>query len=397
MRHRYGIIGAGRQGVAAAYDLCVRGEAETVVFADRVPETGMRAAEIVAGLVSDVSDVDVSHEILDATDRGAVEEFMARFDVVLGSASWRLNVGLTEAAIAAGTHFADLGGNAEVVWAQFEADEAARAAGVGIVPDCGQVPGTGANLMAYVARSFDEADTVVLYDGGIPASPEPPWNYRLTFNMDGLTNEYWGHALYIIDGEQRPVEVFDPDEYETLEFDQFGTLEAFVTAGGLTTLSRTLEGQIKTLKNKTLRYPGHVAQFKAFRDAGLFDEEPIMVGDVKVVPRDVFHALIEPKIRAPEDFRDVIVNRVVGRGVIDGNDHEIILDVISYPPEDLPFTAMQAATGWHAAIIMHRLATGLCGPGVVEVENAIDGGDLLDEFRQRGFHVSERRRLLDEE
>ncbi len=233
-------------------------------------------------------------------------------------------------------------------------------------------------------------------DGGIPASPEPPWNYRLTFSMDGLTFQYAGHAYYIIDGRPRPVEVFDPDEYETVEFEQFGILEAFATAGGLTTLSQTLAGKIKTLKNKTLRYPGHAAQFKAFRDAGFFDEEPITAGDLQVVPRDVFHALIEPKIRAPEGFQDVVVNRVVGVGMIAGKDVEITLDVITNPPEGLPFTAMQAATGWHAAIIMHRLATGRCGPGVVEVENAIDGGELLDEFRLRGFHVSERRRPLDE-
>jgi lysine 6-dehydrogenase len=325
-----------------------------------------------------------------------VEAFMADLDVVLGAASWRLNVGLTDTAIAAGTHFADLGGNADVVWTQFDRHGAAQAAGLGIVPDCGQVPGTGANLMAHVARSFDEADTVILYDGGIPLSPEPPWNYRLTFSMDGLTNEYVGHAYYIIDGRPRPVEVFDPDEYETVEFEQFGTLEAFATAGGLTTLSQTLAGKIKTLKNKTLRYPGHAAQFKAFRDAGLFDEEPITVGDLHVVPRDIFHALIEPKIRAPEGFQDVVVNRVVGVGMIDGKDVEITLDVVTSPPEGLPFTAMQAATGWHAAIIMHRLATGRCGPGVVEVENAIDGGELLDEFRLRGFHVSEQRRPLDD-
>jgi lysine 6-dehydrogenase len=387
MTYRYGVIGAGRQGVATAYDLFVHGEASHVVLADHDPQVAGEAAAFVARL----GPFETSAATLDAGDRSAAARFMADLDVVLGSASWRLNVGLSEAAIAAGTHFVDLGGNADVVWTQLDMDECAREAGIAVVPDCGQVPGTGANLMAYVARSFDTAETVTLYDGGIPVSPEPPWNYQLAFNMDGLTNEYTGDALYIVDGEERPVEVFDPTEYELLEFEEFGTLEAFATAGGLTTLSRTLAGQIGTLKNKTLRYPGHAAQFKAFRDAGFFTETPVEVDGHLVTPRSVFHAMIEPRIRAPEEFEDIVVNRVVGQGLIAGERCSITLDVINRRPEGLPFTAMQAATGWHAAIIMHRLATGRCDPGVHEVENAIAGADLLDELRLRGFTVSESR------
>lgn len=387
MTYRYGVIGAGRQGVAAAYDLFVHGEASYVVLADHDPQAAREAAAIVASL----GDFETSAATLDARDSAAAATLMADLDVVLGSASWRLNEGLTNAAISAATHFVDLGGNANVVWAQLDMDERAREAGIAVVPDCGQVPGTGANLMAYVARSFDIAEAVTLYDGGIPASPEPPWNYQLAFNVDGLTNEYSGHALYIVDGRERPVEVFDPAEYELLEFEDFGTLEAFATAGGLTTLSRTLAGQIRTLKNKTLRYPGHAAQFKAFRDAGFFSETPLEVDGHVTTPRSVFHALIEPRIRAPEDFDDVVVNRVIGHGILAGKRCTITLDVINHRPEGLPFTAMQAATGWHAAIIMHRLATGRCDPGVHEVENAIAGVDLLDELRLRGFTVSESR------
>jgi lysine 6-dehydrogenase len=249
--------------------------------------------------------------------------------------------------------------------------------------------------MAYVARSFDVADSVVLYDGGIPENPQEPWRYELAFNMDGLTNEYCGHGLYIVDGEPQAVEVFDPAEYELVEFADFGTLEAFVTAGGLTTLSKTLAGQIRTLKNKTLRYPGHAAQFKAFRDAGFFDEDPILVDGIEVSPRAVFHALIEPRIRAADEYRDVVVNRVIGTGEIAGRRTEIELDVINHRPASLPFTAMQAATGWHAAIMMHRLAREACRPGVIEVENAIDGNELLTELSGRGFHVRETRRSLE--
>ena len=393
MTYAYCVIGAGRQGVAAAYDLLVRGEAARIVLADLDPNAAARGRDLLSELV-EAAVVDVA--TVDAADRRATAALLEGFDVALGAASWRLNETLTDAAIDATTHFVDLGGNAEVVWAQLERDQIARETGVSIVPDCGQVPGTGANLMAHVARSFDTADSVVLYDGGIPENPRDPWRYELAFNMDGLTNEYCGHGLYIVDGQPHAVEVFEPDEYELVEFAEFGTLEAFATAGGLTTLSKTLAGQVRTLKNKTLRYPGHAAQFKAFRDAGLFDEDPVLVDGIEISPRAVFHALIEPRIRAAADYRDVVVNRVVGTGETAGKRTEIVLDVVNYRPVGLPFAAMQAATGWHAAIMMHRLARGAGRPGVIAVENAIPGDELLSELRARSFHVRETRRSLED-
>ncbi|MPZ53533.1 MAG: hypothetical protein GEU79_12510 [Acidimicrobiia bacterium] len=125
----------------------------------------------------------------------------------------------------------------------------------------------------------------------------------------------------------------------------------------------------------------------AFRDAGFFGEDPVGVNGVEVAPREVFNTLIEPKIQATDDYEDVVINRGVGTGEIDG-EKKLTLDVITWPPEDLPFTAMQAATGWHAAIICQRLAAGEVGPRVVEVENAA-GEELLGAFRDRGSEVNE--------
>ena len=61
----------------------------------------------------------------------------------------------------------------------------------------------------------------------------------------------------------------------------------------------TFEGKLQRLENKTLRYPGHCARFRAFSELGLLDLEPVKLGERHVVPRELFHTLLEPKITAP--------------------------------------------------------------------------------------------------
>ena len=146
-----------------------------------------------------------------------------------------------------------------------------------IVPDCGMGPGLNISLATYVMELVEKPEEVLIWDGGLPQDPQEPWNYVSTFNLGGLTNEYDGNAFFLRDGQVTPVPCFSG--YEVLEFPApLGRLEAFVTSGGLSTSPWTFEGRLKRLENKTLRYPGHVAQFKAFSDLGLLGLDPIDVG-----------------------------------------------------------------------------------------------------------------------
>jgi lysine 6-dehydrogenase len=386
-KYRYGILGAGRQGVAAAYDLIIRGEAASVILGDLDAERARIAAQQVNRLTGEERATGVG---VDAGEHDTLVKFLRPLDAFLSAVPYKLNLQVTRAALEAGTHMCDLGGNTDVVWKQLDLDAKARQQGICVVPDCGQVPGTGANLMAYVLTLLDEAEEVLLFDGGIPQHPRPPWNYELTFHIDGLTNEYYGTTIYLIDGQRVEVECFDPDEYELVNFDPpLGTLEAFTTAGGTSTTPWTLAERVKTLKNKTLRYPGHACQFKAFRDAGFFEESPIMVDGVEVVPRRVYHTLIEPKIRATEETRDVVISRVIGKGRKQGRLVEVTVDVLVYYDEELGFTAMQQATGWHAAIVCWLMASGQISPGVTPVETAVDPVKLVAQLRRRGFQINE--------
>src|SRR5439155_23410097 len=139
---------------------------------------------------------------------------------------------------------------------------------------------------------------------------------------------------------------------------------------------------------KVLRYPGHAAQFRAFRELGLFREEPIDVGGKQVIPRDIFHALLEPLIRAGSEDRDVVVARVVARGEKGGRPAEAVVDLRVRHDERLGFTAMEQATGWHAAIVCHLMASGRIEPGATPVELAVHPALMVEELRARGFEVS---------
>jgi lysine 6-dehydrogenase len=164
----------------------------------------------------------------------------------------------------------------DVVWQQRACDEEATRAGVSVVPDCGMGPGLNVSLATYVMSRVERPRDVLIWDGGLPQDPEPPWNYVSTFAIAGLTNEYGGHATFLRDGRITPVPCFA--DLEHLDFPRpVGRLEAFVTSGGLSTAPWTLQGRLQRLENKTLRYPGHCAQFKAFSDVGLMGLEPIEV------------------------------------------------------------------------------------------------------------------------
>jgi lysine 6-dehydrogenase len=185
-----------------------------------------------------------------------------------------------------------LGGNTDLVREQLSFSGAAEAAGISLIPDCGQVPGMGTTLMAYALSLLDEPDGVSMWDGGIPHEPEEPWNYKLTFHINGLSNEYYGTTMFLRDGQLTEIKCFDPAEYEMIEFPEpFGQLEAFATAGGTSTAPWTYLGKLKTYQNKTLRYPGHAA-WKAFSDAGLLELEPMGCA------REVLHACLS-RIVAP--------------------------------------------------------------------------------------------------
>ncbi len=388
MSFTYGVLGGGRQGTAAAYDMAKFGEAKKVVIADIDGDAALASADRVNTLTHSEIAEGVA---LDVTDRSALASFLDPVDSFLSAVPYWLNPAITEAAIQARASMCDLGGNTDLVREQLKLDAAAVEAGVAVVPDCGQVPGMGTSLMVHAMSLLDRADHVFMWDGGNVQHPEPPFNYRCTFNIAGLTNEYYGEAVFLRNGKVTMVPTFQREDYEEIEFPApIGTMEAFVAGGGTSTAPWTFEGKVQTFQNKTLRWKGHFEQWKAVIDMGLMDLDPVTINGVEVVPRDVLHACVEPRIRAADDERDFVIVRVKAVGEKDGRPAEALVELIDFYDEKTGFTAMQRTTGWDGAIVAIMNARGHTPRGAKPVEIAVPTQLFVDELKKRGFSLTEK-------
>lgn len=380
----YIILGAGRQGTAAAYDLARFGDAGRIVLADVDMNAATRAAQRINQLIG-WHVADAQH--LDVSNRQALITTLAPFDAAMSAVPYYFNLEITRAAIEAGTHLCDLGGHTDVVLTQLALNEETCKANVCVVPDCGMGPGMNNTMAAYAMGILDEPLEVILYDAGLPENALPPWKYQLTFHINGLTNEMDGQAVYLRDG--KIVRLDTLSEPESIDFYPLGQLEADITSGGTSIAPWIYEGKLKRYEVKTLRYPGHFEWLRAFKALGLFSERPIPVNGYEIAPRQVFHALLEPKITAPV-IRDVAIIRAVAKGLKSGRSTVVTVDLIDYYDEETGFTAMERITGWHCAIMMGFLVRGQVNPGVLPVELAVPGNLFMDEVRRRGIHFEAR-------
>lgn len=388
MSYRYAVVGAGRQGTAAAYDMAKWGDAAHVLLADYDIKVAEQGATTINNLIGRQI---ASAAQVDARDHTALVNLLQPIDVMVCGTPFIYILGCTHAAIESGTSMVDLGGHTDTVLAQLKLSDAATAKGISIVPDCGLGPGMNNTFGVYTIEQLSDRGAtpraVRLWDGGLPQDPPEPWGYQSFFHINGLTNEYDAQAVFLRDGKVTLVDTFT--ELETLEFEQLGTLEAFVTSGGTSTVPYTYEGQLQVYENKTLRYPGHFTQFKAFKDLGLFSEEPIEVNGTTIIPRELYHHLLQPQIEVKQVI-DVCVMRVKGTGEKDGRDISLVVDLIDYYDPDTGFTAMERLTGWHAAIMAGFIARGDISPGAWPLEHAIKATTFMEQVRRRGFQITEK-------
>lgn len=364
------------QGTACAYDLLRQEDVERVTVAD------VREAPGVSFLPEDDR---LSWRRLDLREEGAVREEMEAHDVALSAAPYSLNGRLARLAIAAGCHYSDLGGNTEILFGQLELDGEARERGVTAVPDMGLAPGIVNVLAAEGVRRLDDPEAVRMYVGGLPRDPEPPLDYQVVYSLKGVLDYYTTPSWVVRDGERRQVEALS--EVEQMEFEGLGTLEAFHTAGGASVLPWRLEGKVRRLEYKTLRYPGHAGIMRAIRDLGLLDTEPVEVEGRQVSPRGVFLACAQPRLER-SDEPDLVVLRVVAAGRRGGRPAELTWNLLDLKDEETGITAMMRCTGFALSVTGLLLGRGrITRRGVLPSDEGIPYGPFVEELGARGIDI----------
>ena len=197
MTYTYAVLGSGRQGTAAAYDMAKWGDAKRIVLADADLKVAQASADRVNRLVGRT----VAEALqLDVTNVSALERALSDVDGCLSAVPYYLNIPITKAAIQTKTNICDLGGHLEIAKQQHSLSQEAREAGISVIPNCGQVPGMGTTLMVFAIEMLDSATDVWMWDGGLPQNPRPPFHYMMTFNIEGLTNEYAEPGVFLRDG-----------------------------------------------------------------------------------------------------------------------------------------------------------------------------------------------------
>jgi lysine 6-dehydrogenase len=389
MGYRYLILGAGRQGTACAYDLARFGEADRIILADANREYAQKSVERLRRLLSPSNTTQLEAVAVSVQNHSELVDVMRGAAAVMSAVPYYFNPLVAKAAIEAAVPMCDLGGDIEVVREELKLSNAAKAAGISIIPDCGLAPGMNNLLAVYGMKRLDETNSVQIRCGGLPQTPRPPLGYRLVFNLEGMLNNYFGKAYVLRRGKVTEIESFT--ELEEIRFPKpLGKCEAFVTAGAASTCPWTFEGRLDSYDYKTVRYPGHYVKIKLLRELGLLDRRPVTVKGSPVVPRDLFVKVVGDKIAFPED-RDLVVLRVICRGRKNRKPAELVLDMLELYDPATGFSAMERTTGFSTGIVAAMLARGeIKDKGVVPLETAVPAGPFVKALNRRGMVVKEK-------
>lgn len=390
------VLGAGLQGSACAYDLLQHPDVTEVRLADLTVD---KLAPFLAPYTDVAQTAGGKPRLiptpLDARDREAVLALMRQADACMSALPYYFNLDMARAAVEAGTHFCDLGGNTEIVFGQKALDAEAKARGVSVIADCGLAPGM-VNILAQhgidlVRGEGARVASVRIFVGGLPQHPEPPLNYQIVYSLEGVLDYYTTQSWVVRDGRRQQVAALS--EVERVDVDGVGELEAFHTAGGLSTMAWRYEGEIPAMEYKTLRYPGHARIMEAVRELGFLELDAVEVKGQRVVPRDLAVAVMGPRLRKPQR-PDLVALRVVVEGDKDGADGapERVTrawELVDRYDAERGISAMMRTTGYSLSITGQLQARGEVPAGVYTPDEAVPAERYVAELGRRGVEIRE--------
>ncbi|MBS7611905.1 saccharopine dehydrogenase family protein [Candidatus Bathyarchaeota archaeon] len=368
-------IGCGYIGSVLARHLSERIPLAEIVISDESKEAVEKAA-------SSIGRENVKPLQLNIRDYDRLVKMAENFDILVGLAPGKLGYKTVEAAIEAGVDMVDLSYMPED---PMTLNDKALKAGVTIIPDCGLAPGLSHILVGRTVSMLDEVKNVVIFVGGIPQRRIPPLDYKVTWCVEDLIEEYVRKPKVVKNG--KTVEVEALDGLEEIEFPGVGKLEAFYTDG-----VRTLHHSIKCVENmweKTLRYPGHAEKIRLLRDLGFFNEEPID----GISPRSLTIKVFERKLSVP-NIKDLVAMKVEVDGIKNSQETCYSYFLLDYYDEKKKVTAMGRTTAYTASAVIQLLAKKEIGEiGIIPPErlgmNEKYFGRIIKELEKDGIRIKQ--------
>lgn len=349
-----------------ARDLAVGGEFDVTV-ADLNPVALQRLSE-----VDHITPIQI-----DVSDKAALTRIVQPVDLVINAVPGFMGFKTLTTIIEAGKNAVDIAFFPED---PFVLDDLAKSKGITAVVDCGVAPGMSNMLVGLGHRRLDHTETAIIYVGGLPEIRQWPYEYKAVFSPVDVIEEYVRPAVYVENGVvvKRPA-MSDP---ELIDFPGIGTLEAFNT-DGVRSLYKTLE--IPNMKEKTLRYPGHIEKIAVLRESGFFNTEPVEINGVKIRPLDVTAKLLFPMWQLKPGEADFTIMKIVVEGEQAGRKTRYTWDLLDRLDPASGIHSMARTTGYTATMAARLISQNRFHRAGIVVPEQIGSEPACMEFILKGL------------
>ena len=334
------VLGAGMVGSAMAIDLA--------------KNHNVTLTDLSKGVLDKVKLKDNSLTIqqLDVTIKTELQTTMKKYDLVINAVPGFLGFETLKSIIEAGMNVIDIAFFPEN---SLELDALAKEHNVTAIVDCGVAPGMDNIILGYYNEKMKLSDFECLV-GGLPKVKKWPFCYKAPFSPIDVIEEYTRPARYVEHGEEVVREALTDCDY--VEFDKVGTLESF-NSDGLRSIIYTMP-HIPNMKEKTLRYPGHVEYVRALKESGFFSEEKLDIHGSKISPLEFTSKILFNEWKLGETEEELTVMRVTLKGEnFEGQAEEIVYNLHDEYCKETNTSSMARTTGYTATAAANLFLEGL--------------------------------------
>jgi len=289
---------------------------------------------------------------LDATDKQKLQTTIKQFDLVINAVPGFLGFETLKAIIEAGMNVIDIAFFPEN---SLELDALAKENNVTAIVDCGVAPGMDNVILGYYNEKMKLTDFECLV-GGLPKEKKWPFCYKAPFSPIDVIEEYTRPARYVQNGQEVVREPLTDCDY--VDFEKVGTLESF-NSDGLRSIIYTMP-HIPNMKEKTLRYPGHVEYMRVLKESGFFSEKELDVNGKKISPLEFTSKILFKEWELGETEEELTVFRVTLKGEnSNGQIEEIVYNMHDEYNKDTNTSSMARTTGYTATAAANLVLEGL--------------------------------------